>query len=469
MNNKNRAVALAAAFAIFPMTLLAGPVEFDGHFYEVIVDSGINWDDADSAANSLSFNGVTGHLATITSEGEDNFIESLRSSAALSKPEVWVGGFQDTGAAEPGSGWQWLNNEGAISTPDVPLLSYSNWLGPEPNNAGNEQHLGVGLGGQFGWNDEVRTSNIGGYVVEYDTETPATECIGGTGCDTNEGQTLTFPMETQAPAGSTIATNSFEYTDDPGRCGNATLTLFDDDGIADNELIIPPYLCGSPNFLVVAVDSTGVEVPEGTIFVENEVLDVLPDNLYECDGPVNPIPDPDLDPQHRDVVAWQTTNPAEMLENDLGGVAGFPGALAEVTFECGSSRGRVRSASYYVIGMHIDFGPGFELENNAAGNRDMFAALTKYKLQLLMLSVRESVVALDPADFRTLRVLLGRAIRHHGRGQYQAALDQMNLFVAEVETISYQIVVGENFGGEHLMRGGNIQFMYTDKLIPLLP
>jgi hypothetical protein len=122
----------------------------------------------------------------------------------------------------------------------------------------------------------------------------------------------------------------------------------------------------------------------------NEPEVALPGNWYVCDGlappPAPPAPLPAGDPQGRDVVAWQTTNPEDMRES--GSLAGsingdFAGALGEFTFECGSSRGKIKSASYYVIGMHINFGPGYDLAGNAAANHERFVALTRYKLLLL--------------------------------------------------------------------------------------
>ena len=38
---------------------------------------------------------------------------------------------------------------------------------PDANTRATEDHLAIGLGGAFGWNDEGTRSNIWGYVVEY--------------------------------------------------------------------------------------------------------------------------------------------------------------------------------------------------------------------------------------------------------------------------------------------------------------
>lgn len=453
-----------------------GPVvEFDGRHYQVVQDNGVSWATAKADAQVQTYGGVNGHLATLTSEAEDIFVNLLRADAGLSHPEVWVGGSQETCTPEPGCGWQWENGEGPISTSDVPLLSYSNWQTGEPNNQNTEMFLAIGLGNNFGWNDEQALGNIGGYVIEFDTATivDPNQCIAGSGCETTRGQTLLLPPVNLGPDAS-IGVRTFEFTDNPARCGLSPLTLF---GGADArpDLIIPPYLCGSPKFLVVEVDTDGFEVLQGTILVENEPEEALPDNLYECTGPFAPDPlGPDplgLDPQHRDVVAWQATNFADMLETGIGATVNskFAGSLGEFTDECGSSRGKIKSASYYVIGLHIDFGPGYDLAENAAVNHDMFVALTGYKLKMLRASVAESRPALRPLVYKAMLVLVDGAIKLHNRGRYPAALLGIRLFLLGAENASYATIPGENYNGEHLMRASNIQFTYEEKVIPFAP
>jgi hypothetical protein len=455
-------------------TPVYGPlVEFDGRQYQVVKHNGISWATANADAEAQTFEGVSGHLATLTSEAEDIFVESLRAGAGLSRPELWVGGFQQSCVPEAaGCGWQWVNDEGPISTPQVPLLSYSNWQDGEPNDnygIGSEQHMAVGLANLPGANDESNGNNIGGYVIEFDTATivDPNECIDGSGCMTTEGQIMLLPPVLLQEDAS-IGIRTFEYTDDPLRCGVSPVTLF---GGSDTrpDLIIPPYLCGSPRFLVVEVDTDGFEVLQGTILVENEPDEALPGNLYECTGPIfTPL---DLDPQHRDVVAWQATNYEDMLETDIGATVSsvFAGSLGEFTHECGSSRGKIKSASYYVIGLHIDFGDGFDLVENAAANHHMFVSLTGYKLKLLRASVIESRPALRPIVYKVMLALVNTAIKLHNRGKYPAALLSIRLFLLGAENAVYQTIPGENYNGEHLMRGGNIQFMYQEKVIPFAP
>jgi hypothetical protein len=179
--------ALAAALSVFALSAEAVPVLFNGHYYETIVAPGITWAAADTAAQGMSFMGVQGQLATITSYAEDSFIDGLRIATAginvsgYAGSELWVGGFQPPGSTEPGGGWQWVNGEGSIP-PTNAGPGYANWLGVEPNNSGgSENQLAIGLNGLFGWNDEGNLGGIHGYVVEYNVPEPGTLLLLGSG------------------------------------------------------------------------------------------------------------------------------------------------------------------------------------------------------------------------------------------------------------------------------------------------
>lgn len=169
------AIALAATVAPFP-AMSAPQVGPTGHYYEVVpfaTGATKTWDAANTGASGMVHRGFQGYLATITSAAEDSFIEQRRQAAGLNPGEAWVGGRQVLPCSpEPTCGWQWVNGEGAIPTQGDGLPGHQNWLPyqstVEPNNLNNnEHHLAIGLGGNFGWNDEGALGNIGGYVVEY--------------------------------------------------------------------------------------------------------------------------------------------------------------------------------------------------------------------------------------------------------------------------------------------------------------
>ncbi len=153
------------------------------HFYEAVtVSGGIDWFDARVAAESRSFRGVQGHLVTITSAQEDNFIatnfpEAFPVVPSSRPPECegpttventcgfpyWFGGFQPPGSPdEPEGDWEWVTGEPFV---------YTNWHVGEPNDfdGREEDCLDPHPDGSLGWNDSsCDDRRVGGYVVEYD-------------------------------------------------------------------------------------------------------------------------------------------------------------------------------------------------------------------------------------------------------------------------------------------------------------
>jgi hypothetical protein len=458
------------------------PVQFDGRYYQVVIANKISWDAAKAAAEQRTFQGVQGHLATIGSREEDLFVHQLRQQV-LSKPhpslsgtELWVGGYQvkcTTSNPEPGCGWLWLNGE-AIA-PTNTASPYTNWLNGEPNNLkskpdkthlATEDHLAIGHNGGFGWNDEGTLTNVWGYVIEYGDKVtvPASTCTAdGPGCNPTGAQVLQLPPTAVLAPGATLTARVTTFHDDPTRCGKQPLTLF------NGAVVIPPYLCGHPDFIVIETHTEGVQVQTGAVEVENLTEEVLPDNLYGC-GPVrqNPVGVVDPDPSHRDVVGWQAQDPQEMLETSRGS-GRFFGTVAEVTYACGSSRGKVVSGSYHFVGLRIHPGAGNELTSNPQGNHQSFIDLTRYKLELLRASVAESSIALGAFPHSTLRSLVDAAIAFHDQGNYAQASLKIKAFLQAVQATTYSKIPGENFNGDHLMRGSNLEFMYAEKILPFEP
>ena len=140
------------------------PVQFDGHYYQVVIANKISWEAARAAAEQRSFQGVQGHLATIGSAGRrrasctscgSRFWDAPHPS--LSGSELWVGGFQvpcATTTPEPACGWMWLNGDPIAPTNSA--SPYTNWLNGEPNNLkrtpdamnrATEDFLAIGLKG----------------------------------------------------------------------------------------------------------------------------------------------------------------------------------------------------------------------------------------------------------------------------------------------------------------------------------
>src|SRR5688572_26632858 len=229
---------------------------FDGRFYQVVVAGGISWDAARTAAEALEHDEVLGQLATINSFAEDEYVHCLiQATAGAAGLEAWIGGFQASGSSEPADGWQWLNGE-LIDPLNTTGLNYTNWLASEPNNdtaPGNERHLGASLGGNFGWNDEARLSNIGSYVVEFGdalAPIPAINCaFGGGGCPLGEdGPVITYPQ--QAIVSGEVEVRTWRFTGGQAHCGVSQWNL-GELVLGDGAVIIPPYLCSTDGEIVV--------------------------------------------------------------------------------------------------------------------------------------------------------------------------------------------------------------------------
>ena len=132
----------------------------NGHYYNVIFAPGITWEDAKAAAQSLSYSGMNGHLATITSQDENDFIITNIADDNC----WWLGGYQpdDTpDSMEPDGNWHWVTEE---------KWDYTNWPIDRPDNWGGQNCLALWSGKN--WDDASidDPSHIRGYIVEYEEQ-----------------------------------------------------------------------------------------------------------------------------------------------------------------------------------------------------------------------------------------------------------------------------------------------------------
>ena len=163
-----------------PREAAAVPIYFEttGHYYEFIDLSDIMWVDASVAATALSHEGMSGHLATLTSQAENDFVHA---NFGHQFSFAWLGGFE-VQTPIPRAGWQWVTGED---------WAYSNWEGGEPNDGGGPDHLyylqicGNDTNAPGKWCDDSPETNVGrvaGYLVEF----------GGTAVPVPEPMTLTL-------------------------------------------------------------------------------------------------------------------------------------------------------------------------------------------------------------------------------------------------------------------------------------
>ena len=148
-------------------------------FYQY-VSTATTWTLANTAATSAILNGMTGHLATITSQAENDFIQSLLNPGASS----WLSGSDDGG----GTIWTWnggLETGTQFSSGGTSVNNmYENWLGGEPNATNAFARLQESDGA---WTDRADTDNFD-YVIEWEAglmngDTAIDTLNGGDGSD----------------------------------------------------------------------------------------------------------------------------------------------------------------------------------------------------------------------------------------------------------------------------------------------
>lgn len=154
---------------------------------------------ADAQASALM--GVAGHLATITSSAENNFLLSLIASNS------WIGGTDSVVEGE----WRWV---GGPEDGDLFWLGggggsaqngyYTSWLAGEPNSSGNEDAVELRTNGF--WND-ISVANSLRYIIEWEgssilnqpfsiaENSPLNTSVGIVGgYDADAGDTLSFSI-----------------------------------------------------------------------------------------------------------------------------------------------------------------------------------------------------------------------------------------------------------------------------------
>lgn len=173
-------IALLTTLVARPQIGHTEPVLWDvsGHYYErVDTADPLTWYAARDAAASMSYLGMVGHLATITSQAENNFIISALGDEFALRAH-YLGGFQPPGSLEPAGGWEWVTGE---------PWAFNKFLDGEPNNSyidlSQEDALMFHGTGSDRWNDfPINLAEIPfnftiaspGYVVEYEA-TPVPE------------------------------------------------------------------------------------------------------------------------------------------------------------------------------------------------------------------------------------------------------------------------------------------------------
>ena len=453
-----RHLSLVLTLTSLSLAASAEPQLFGGHYYEVIKQDGISWAAAKAYADSQSYRGAQGHLATLTSAAEHNFVEGLRATAGLNRPEVWIGGSQPAGETCATCGWTWENGEGAI--PGTTSASpYADWQDNEPNDnygPGSEQHLAMGLGNDPSWNDESALGNIGGFVIEYGatTSAPVSGCQSTPGgCPLAGGGIKVQPPQNIAGGDSINASTRFEI--DPrvaaGTCGLEPLVLYADDP-EGRVLTIPEYYCAAdPNGLFVVLHlESDVTVIDGVVDAITDPKIYFGDAALGCDLDIPA----DVDPtQSQDEQVYQPSNPADISEGH---------AIGTIS-DCGTGRGKTKGLSFFAAGFHTVC-PNVTPGDRAAAIRCQ-ADLTKAKLHGMVESVLASKNAVQRKDFNKFVLLSGFASVAFHLGLYDLASYKLGLLIEAVEAASFNPGVAGNPRGDILMRAYHIKFITDVRII----
>ena len=148
----------------------------NGHFYQ-FVDNGTNisWTSAETAAAALSYGGMTGYLATVTSSSEQAFVATKLNG------QGWFGASDDSGEGTTEAHWVWATGPemgqefwygtrsgGSCSVGTCLAVGgrYNNWSTGEPNNCCGSENYAHFLNSGM-WNDYPNSNGITKYLVEF--------------------------------------------------------------------------------------------------------------------------------------------------------------------------------------------------------------------------------------------------------------------------------------------------------------
>lgn len=159
--------------------------EFNGNYY-LVYENAVTWEEAETYCEALG-----GHLATITSEEENDFITSLISSYA-SAEDFYIG---ITDKDSEGDWSTWITGE---------TVAYSNWGSGEPDNGGIQNYGVIVNGSRTGsgysvskgqWDDRENTSLY--FICEWEGSLSSLMSLIGFGGKSTDSAAATIETTTE--------------------------------------------------------------------------------------------------------------------------------------------------------------------------------------------------------------------------------------------------------------------------------
>ena len=196
--------------------------EENGHYYGIVTGQR-DWQQAQTHAQTQELSGAPGHLVTITSAAENDFLmANLLEPAAADLIFIGLSDVDVEGL------FRWVTGE---------PITFTRWTGGQPDNAGptgNEDTVYTERNTDWEWNDVRSDFSVAAYVVEFD--------IIQSGVLLNdhdpEDDPLTAALVQDVEHGTLLLSGdgTFSYTPDPGFIGNDTFTYRANDGQFDSEI-----------------------------------------------------------------------------------------------------------------------------------------------------------------------------------------------------------------------------------------
>jgi len=106
----------------------------------------------------------SGHLVTLTSAAENDFVAAIIPSTSAPTFGPWLGGYQDPSDASPSEGWKWVTGE---------PWSFTDWGPGTPDDNGRRNpeyylHYYFFAPNAPTWNDGDGAALTAEFIVEYE-------------------------------------------------------------------------------------------------------------------------------------------------------------------------------------------------------------------------------------------------------------------------------------------------------------